>query len=69
MTTIPKRLQVLLDIYDEGNLPPDEQIEMAQFLIDCDLHNELLQYQQFCDYCIAEGLCYEVGYAEEDDNE
>ena len=65
MSTIPKRLQVLLDIYDEGNLPPDEQIEMAQFLIDCDLHNELLQYQQFCDYCIAEGLCYEVGIAED----
>ena len=65
MTTIPKRLQVLLDIYDEGNLPPDEQIEMAQFLIDCDLHNDLLQYQQFCDYCIAEGLCYEVGIAED----
>ena len=65
MSTIPKRLQVLLDIYDEGNLPPDEQIEMAQFLIDCDLHNELLQYQQFCDYCIAEGLCYEVGIADE----
>ena len=65
MSTIPKRLQVLLNIYDEGNLPPDEQIEMAQFLIDCDLHNELLQYQQFCDYCIAEGLCYEVGIAED----
>ena len=59
MSTIPKRLQVLLNIYDEGNLPPDEQIEMAQFLIDCDLHNDLLQYQQLCDYFIAEGMCYD----------
>ena len=62
---IPSKIAIYLDLFDEGNLPPDEQIEMAQFLIDCDLHNELLQYQQFCDYCIAEGLCYEVGIAED----
>ena len=60
MTTIPTKLQSLLNTYDEGLLPPELQIEMAQFLIDCDLHNELLQYQQLCDYYIAEGICYEV---------
>ena len=60
MTTIPHKLQLLLNTYDEGLLPPDLQIEMAQFLIDCDLHNELTQYQQLCDYFILEGLCYEV---------
>ena len=60
MTSIPKKLALLLDAYDTGNLPPDLQIEMAQFLIDCDLYNELTQYQQLCDYYIAEGLCYEV---------
>ena len=60
MTTIPHKLQLLLDNYDAGLLPPDLQIEMAQFLIDCDLHNELTQYQQLCDYFILEGLCYEV---------
>ena len=60
MTTIPHKLQLLLNTYDEGLLPPDLQIEMAQFLIDCDLHNELLQYQQLCDYYIAEGICYDV---------
>ena len=60
MTTIPTKLQLLCDAYDAGVLPPDKQIEMAQFLIDCDLHNELLQYQQLCDYYIAEGICYEV---------
>ena len=60
MTTIPTKLQLLLDAYATGNLPPDLQIEMAQFLIDCDLHNDLTQYQQLCDYYIAEGICYEV---------
>jgi hypothetical protein len=63
MTTIPHKLQLLLDNYDKGLLPPDLQIEMAQFLIDCDLHNELLQYQQLCDYYIAEGICYDVQLA------
>ena len=63
MTTIPHKLQLLLDNHDKGLLPPDLQIEMAQFLIDCDLHNELLQYQQLCDYYIAEGICYDVQLA------
>ena len=63
MTTIPTKLQLLLDAYDTGNLPTDLQIEMAQFLIDCDLHNELLQYQQLCDYYILEGICYDVQLA------
>lgn len=63
MTTIPHKLQLLLNTYDKGLLPPDLQIEMAQFLIDCDLHNELLQYQQLCDYYIAEGICYDVQLA------
>ena len=61
--TIPHKLQLLLNTYDKGLLPPDLQIEMAQFLIDCDLHNELTQYQQLCDYYIAEGICYDVQLA------
>ena len=60
MTSIPKKLALLLDAYDGGLLTHDLQIEMAQFLIDCDLYNELTQYQQLCDYFIAEGICYEV---------
>jgi len=68
-STLPKKLALQMDAYDQGLLPEDLQIEMVQFLIDCELHNELRQYQQLCDYFIAEGLCYEVGYAEEDDNE
>lgn len=60
MSTIPNTLRVLLDLYDEGNLPPEEQVNLAQFLIDTDLDDDLLQYQQLCDYFIAEGLCYDV---------
>ena len=61
--TIPHKLQLLLNTYDKGLLTPDLQIELAQFLIDCDLHNELRQYQQLCDYYIAEGICYDVQLA------
>ena len=43
---LPAKLALQLDAYDQGLLPPDLQIEMAQFLIDCDLHNDLTQYQQ-----------------------
>jgi glutamate mutase epsilon subunit len=60
IASIPNRLETLLDLYDEGQLPPDEQIKLAQELIDLDLDDYLTQYQQFCDYCIAEGMCYDV---------
>ena len=60
IASIPDSLERLLDLYDEGQLPPDEQIEMAQQLIDMDLDDYLTQYQQLCDYCIAEGMCYDV---------
>ena len=59
---IPSKIAVWLELLDEGNLPPDEQIEVAQFLIDCGLNEQLLQYQQLCDYFILEGLCYDVQY-------
>ena len=65
---IPSKIAVWLELLDEGNLPPDEQIEVAQFLIDCGLNEQLLQYQQPCDYFIAEGLCYDVQYEEESIN-
>jgi len=60
IASIPDSLEALLDLYDEGQLPPDEQIKLAQELIDLDLDDYLTQYQQFCDYCIAEGMCYDV---------
>ena len=60
IASIPDSLEALLDLYDEGQLPPDEQVQLAQQLIDIDLDDYLTQYQQFCDYCIAEGMCYDV---------
>jgi len=64
IASIPNRLEMLLDLYDEGQLPPDEIIEMVQWMIDLDLDDYLTQYQQLCDYYIAEGLCYDVGVGE-----
>ena len=55
---IPKQLEFLMELYDLGSLPPDEQIELAQGLIDYGLVDDLRQYQPLCDYFIAEGLCY-----------
>ena len=57
---IPTKYEVLLDLYDSGSLPPDEQIELAQFLIDTGLNEQLTQYTQWCEYMILEGFCYEV---------
>ena len=63
---IPTKYEVLLDLYDSGSLPPDEQIELAQFLIDTDLYQQLHQYTQWCECevvtgdMILEGFCYEV---------
>lgn len=59
-TSLSVKLERLLELYDEGQLPPAEQIQLAQELIDLDLDDDLRQYQQFCDYCIAEGMCYDV---------
>lgn len=58
--TLPSKYEALLDLYDAGSLPPDEQIELAQFLIDTDLYLQLHQYTQWCEYMILEGLCYDV---------
>ena len=58
--SIPAKYELLLDLYDNGSLPPDEQIELAQFLIDTGLNEQLSQYTQWCDYLILEGLCYDV---------
>jgi len=62
--TLSTKLEVLCDLYDEGQLPADESVEFAQHLIDTGLNESLLQYQRLCDYYIAEGLCYDVGYVE-----
>ena len=59
--SIPRSLQFLMELYDLGSLPADEQIVLAQGLIACGLDNILHgKYQQLCDYFVAEGLCYYV---------
>ena len=60
--TIPGKIASILDNYDKGLLGLNDTIEMAQLLIDTGLNDTLLQYQQLCDYYIAEGLCYDVQY-------
>ena len=34
---MPTKYKLLLDLYDTGGLPPDEQIDLIQFLIDTEL--------------------------------
>ena len=57
---MPTKYKNLLDLYDSGGLPPDEQIELMQFLIDTELREEYHQYSRACEYFILEGLCYDV---------
>ena len=59
-SSLSVKLERLLELYDEWQFPPEEQVQLAQELIDLDLDDDLRQYQQFCDYCIAEGMCYDV---------
>ena len=57
---IPSKYETLLDLYDSGSLPPDEQIDLAQLLIDTGLNEQLTHYTALCDYMILEGMCYDV---------
>ncbi|BCV07496.1 MAG: hypothetical protein CM15mL1_2210 [Libanvirus sp.] len=59
---MPTKYKLLLDLYDTGGLPPDEQIDLIQFLIDTELREELHQYSRVCEYFIMEGLCYDVAF-------
>ena len=59
--TLTEKLRGFYTLIEEQSLPPNEQIELAQFLLDTGLNEQLFQYQQLCDYFVLEGLCYEVG--------
>jgi hypothetical protein len=59
--TLPPKYETLLDLYDSGSCPPDEQIELAQFLLDTGLNEQLTQYTALCEYMVLEGMCYDVG--------
>ena len=60
---MPNKFKVYCDLLDEGSLPPNEQIELLQFLLDTEQIN-LTKYKQLADYYILEGLLYEVGIAD-----
>ena len=60
---MPNKFKVYCDLLDEGSLPPNEQIELLQFLLDTEQIN-LTKYKQLADYYVLEGLLYEVGIAD-----
>lgn len=64
---LPVDMQLYLNAYECGELPPDEQIELFQFLLDTDLYLELEGpennpnlYRYVAEYFVEEGLCYFV---------
>ena len=60
---MPNKYKIYCDLLDEGSLPPNEQIELLQFLLDTGQIN-LTKYKQLADYYVLEGLLYEVGIAD-----
>ena len=60
---MPNKFKVYCDLLDEGSLPPNEQIELLQFLLDTEQIN-LTKYKQLADYYILEGLLYDEGLAD-----
>ena len=60
---MPNKYKIYCDLLDEGSLPPNEQIELLQFLLDTEQIN-LTKYKQLADYYILEGLLYDVGLAD-----
>lgn len=64
---LPVDMQLYLNAFESGELPPEEQVELFQFLLDTDLHLDLEGpdynpnlYIDMAEYYIAEGLCYFV---------
>lgn len=47
-------------LYEEGSLPPQEIIEWMQYVIDTENEPDYSKYQKLREYCILEGLCYDV---------
>ncbi len=58
--TLTEKLQCYYELIEEQSLPPNEQIELLQFLLDTDQIN-LTKYKQLADYYVLEGLLYEIG--------
>tara|TARA_Y100000996_G_scaffold407281_1_gene384712 strand:+ start:1444 stop:1683 length:240 start_codon:yes stop_codon:yes gene_type:complete len=61
--TLTEKMRSYYTLIEEQSLPPNEQIELLQFLLDTEQIN-LTKYKQLADYYILEGLLYEVGLAD-----
>ena len=61
--TLTEKMRSFYTLIEEQSLPPNEQIELLQFLLDTEQIN-LTKYKQLADYYILEGLLYEVGLAD-----
>ena len=61
--TLTEKMRSYYTLIEEQSLPPNEQIELLQFLLDTEQIN-LTKYKQLADYYILEGLLYEVGIAD-----
>ena len=61
--TLTEKLRGFFTLIEEQSLPPNEQIELLQFLLDTEQIN-LTKYKQLADYYVLEGLLYEVGIAD-----
>ena len=54
------KYSIYSELYEEGNLPPQEFIEWMQYVIDTETEPEYSKYHKLREYCILEGLCYDV---------
>ena len=61
--TLTEKMRSYYTLIEEQSLPPNEQIELLQFLLDTGQIN-LTKYKQLADYYVLEGLLYEVGIAD-----
>ena len=61
--TLTEKMRSYYTLIEEQSLPPNEQIELLQFLLDTEQIN-LTKYKQLADYYVLEGLLYEVGLAD-----
>ena len=54
------KLPELVSKYKDGLMPPGEQVEMIQILLDTELIAEYPEFDQLANYYVKEGLCYYV---------
>ena len=50
-----KKYSIFAELYEEGNLPPQEIIEWVQYLVDTEQEPWYTEYKQLIDYYVTEG--------------